>query len=369
MVSTGDAFERPDREEVLLVARGIATAVAPTTGLADVQAELLQAVTNALTDVEVDYRALEPLGPDDLAAVLRDRDDGYRQRIVHHMVLGEMVLRPLPTEVAHRVAQYAQALGIKDEFVRVARRYAQGAYGLAWMDLRRNGFVDHVTQADGPAAAPRPVAPAARGADPFEPARVDPDLEARWVAFGELPEGSLGRSVFEMYHGRGFPLPGSPGGAPEYLAQHDFVHVLADYGTNLRGELEVFAFIGRADPDPKGFAWLATLIGLFETGFIEDAGFFERDVREHNLRASGMHIRLADSIRRGKIVSEHYGTDLFCVNYHALAARPVEEAREILRVPEKGPDARACGSPGAFDRDGMSEIQRRYVDEHGGTTR
>ena len=67
-----------------------------------------------------------------------------------------------------------------------------------------------------------------------------------------------------------------------YLAQHDFVHVLADYGTNLKGELEVFAFIGRSDPDPKGFAWLATLVGLFETGFIADTGFFERDVRERH---------------------------------------------------------------------------------------
>ena len=71
-----------------------------------------------------------------------------------------------------------------------------------------------------------------------------------------------------MYDGRGFELPGTPGGAPAYLAQHDFVHVIADYGTNLKGELEVFAFIGRADPDPKGFAWLATLTGLFETGYI-----------------------------------------------------------------------------------------------------
>ena len=62
-----------------------------------------------------------------------------------------------------------------------------------------------------------------------------------------------------MYDSRGFELPGAPGGAPPDLAQHDFVHVLADYGTNLRGEVEVFALIGRADPDPKGFAWLATL--------------------------------------------------------------------------------------------------------------
>jgi hypothetical protein len=366
MVSTGTPFEIPELDEVIFVSRGIATAVSPSTGLADVQAELLRAVTHALTDVDVDYHDLEPLGPDELAAVLADRNEGYRQRIVHHMVLGEMVLRPLPTEVAHRVALYSQALGVKDEFVRVARRYAQGAYGLAWMDLRRNGFIDHVRSLDGAEAEPLPQPP---GADPFEPARVDPDLEARWTAFAELPEGSLGRRVHELYTGRGFPLPGSVGGAPEYLAQHDFVHVLADYGTNLRGELEVFAFIGRADPDPKGFAWLATLIGLFETGYIEDAGFFERDVREHNLRTSGMNVRVADAIKRGKIVSEHYGTDLFCVDYHDLAGRPVEEVREILRFPGKGTEAVDCGSPGAFDRDGMSERQKQVLDERQGRAR
>src|SRR5947208_8245469 len=103
-----------------------------------------------------------------------------------------------------------------------------------------------------------------------------------------------------MYSGRGFALPGSATGASAYLAQHDFVHVLADYGTNLKGELEVFALISRADPDPKGFAWLATLIGLFETGYISSAGFFDRDVRERSIRAAGMDQRLADAIRRGK---------------------------------------------------------------------
>ena len=137
-----------DVEEVTLVARGIATAVAPESGLTDVQADLLEAIASALTGVSVDYRALEPLGPEELADVLAGRDLGYRQRIVHHMVLGELVLRPIPVVVAHRVATYAEALGVKDDFVRVARRYAQGAYGLAWMDLQRNGFVEHVREAD-----------------------------------------------------------------------------------------------------------------------------------------------------------------------------------------------------------------------------
>jgi hypothetical protein len=47
---------------------------------------------------------------------------------------------------------------VKDDFVRVARRYAQGAYGLAWMDLQRNGFAEVVRDAgsDDPAGRAAP---------------------------------------------------------------------------------------------------------------------------------------------------------------------------------------------------------------------
>ena len=363
-VQADSDLDEHDPEEVVLVARGIATAVAPETGLTGVQAELLGAIAGALTGQVVDYRHLEPLAPDALGEVLAGRDLLYRQRIVHHMVLGELVLRPIPVVVAHRVAKYAEALGVKDDFVRVARRYAQGAYGLAWMDLQRNGFVEHVRDAGGEeqnggrrgAAAPEPA----------DATGVDPELEARWRAFADLPVGTLGNSVWEMYDGRGFELPGSPGGAPAYLAQHDFVHVLADYGTNLRGELEVFAFIGRANPDPKGFAWLATLTGLFETGYITSTGFFDRDVRDPVIQAPGMHLRVADGIRRGKTVCLRYGTDLFDVDYHAVADRPVEDVRELLGVPAKSAAALDAGSAGLFDLEGMSETQRRIVLERRG---
>jgi hypothetical protein len=342
-------IDEHDIEEVTLVARGIATAVAPETGLTAVQAELLEAIAAALTGHRVDYRTLDPLGPTELADVLAARDLDYRQRIVHHMVLGELVLRPIPVVVAHRVAKYAEALGIKDNFLRVARRYAQGAYGLAWMDLERSGFVEHVREADGEEV---------REASTIAPAGIDRALEARWQAFAEFPPDSLGYAVWDMYDSRGFALPGAPGGAPPYLAQHDFVHVLADYGTNLEGELETFALVGRADPDPKGFAWIATMVGLFETGYVHEQGFFQIDVRERKLQNTGMGTRLADAVRRGKAVAEHFGTDLFVVDFHALAQRPVDEVRALLHLPPKSPEAIAAGSVGLFDPAGMSERQR-----------
>jgi hypothetical protein len=353
--ATTPESDEHEREQVTLVARGIATAVAAETGLNETQAALLEAIASALTGVSVDYTALDPLGPDELADVLSARALVYRQRIVHHMVLGELVLRPIPVAVAHRVSKYAEALGVKDDFVRVARRYAQGAYGLAWMDLQRNGFVEHVREADAEDSA------GTKAPVPFEPAQLEPELAARWDAFVELPDGTLGRGVRELYDGRGFAVPGTAGGAPKYLAQHDFVHVLADYGTNLKGEIEVFALIGRADPDPKGFAWLATLIGLFETGYIVDTGFFERDVRERNVQAPGMHQRLADAIRRGKVVCDYYDRDLFDVDYYGLADRPIEEVRESLGVPPKSAGAIEGGSAGVFDLTGMSEMQQRFA--------
>jgi hypothetical protein len=352
-------IDEHDIEEVTLIARGIATAVAPESGLTDVQAALLEAIAAALTGHRVDYRTLDPLGPAELADVLAVRDLDYRQRIVHHMVLGELVLRPIPVVVAHRVAKYAEALGVKDDFVRVARRYAQGAYGLAWMDLERSGFVEHVQEADGgtraPTSAIAPVAP-------------DPALEARWQAFEDLPPDSLGFAVWDMYDSRAFALPGAPGGPDPHLAQHDFVHVLADYGTNLRGEVEVFALIGRANPDPQGFAWLATLVGLFETGYITSTGFFDRDVRDPVIQAPGMHLRVADAIRRGKTVWQRHREDLFKYPFLDHAAWPVDEVRELLGMPPKSATALEAGSAPLCSLEGMSETQRRvFAERRGGT--
>ena len=350
----------PTREEVVLVARGIATAVAPAGGLTDNQAGLLQAITLALTGEPVDYRGLDPLGPEDLAAGLADRPIEYRRRIVHHMVLGELILVPLPEDVAARVAHYAAALGIDDDFIRIARRYAQGALGLAWVDLRRSGFTDRWTE-----ERMAPLYTSNAMEDPFDAPSLDPELAARWHAFADLPDGTLGREVWHMYEMRLWDPPGTAMGASAFIAQHDFVHVIADYGTNMEGEMEVFAFIGRADPDPMGFSWLATMVGLFETGYVHEQGFFQSNVREHTLQMSGMSHRLADAIRRGKVVQEHFDTDLFAVDYHALAPTPLDEVRAMLALPPKGPEAVAAGSPGIFDLDGMSEAQKEWAAKHG----
>ena len=47
------------------------------------------------------------------------------------------------------------------------------------------------------------------------------------------PEGSLGLGVWRFYRARGFTFPGRPESAPPNLAQHDWIHVLAEYGSTV----------------------------------------------------------------------------------------------------------------------------------------
>lgn len=351
--------ERPDphivsTDEANLIARGIATAIAPDDGLEPIQIGLMGPVIGALFDIHLDLAAVDPLGADELAAALSGRSDEFRQRVVHQMVLGELVLRPIPPTVARRVAAYAEALAIDDQFVRIARRYAQGGFGLAWLDLHRSGFAEHWERArmDQLKTTVKLEHQLAAGVE-------DQSLAETWATFEHFDPGTLGRGMWDMYRGRGFGLPGSTGGASAYLAQHDFVHVLADYGTNLNGELEVFSLIARADPDPKGFAWIATLVGLFETGYVADAGFFVGDLRESRLDSPQMHARVADALHRGRVLCDRLRTDLLEIDYHQFADQPIEDVRSELGFEPKS--GAAASSPGAFDLAGMSKIQQTFA--------
>src|SRR5204863_285105 len=69
-------------------------------------------------------------------------------------------------------------------------------------------------------------------------------------------------------------------------------------------------------------------------------------------------VRSADAIRRGKLVCEAYGRDLFEVDYHELAERPLEDVRELLCVPPKSREAELAGTAGPFDEGGLSPFQR-----------
>jgi hypothetical protein len=354
----------PDIEEAKLLVRAVATAGAAPDGLTPVQRAVINATVESMSGYVLDVAELPPLGPEEFAEAMRRRDKAFRERMVQLMLLVELLLTPLPPEVTARVEQYAAALGVEEEMLRVAHRIARGSLGLALIDFERSGYFQQMLE-----RPPDHLHTQRALADAWEGCADDLALATRWSNLGRCPEGSLGLGVWRFYRARGFSFPGAPGSAPPTLAQHDWIHVLADYGSTVECEIEVFGFISRANDDPKGFSLLAMVLGLFETGYLFNAakGFFEYDRGHFSRDAERMAVRLADAMARGAnaawFLNDHgrgEENDFLAVDWFAYADWPVNEVRAHFGLPEKSAKAIACGSVTAWEQGGISPFQHRH---------
>jgi hypothetical protein len=344
----GERLGPPDPAEVQVLASGVTTAIAPPSGLTQLQAVLVDAMFDAMTG-HAPQHPIEPTTPAALAATLADRNAAFRTRIVQVMLLGALVLRPLPREVADRLEAFAAELSVGDGMLDVARRYADGAFDLAAFDFDRNGYT-----ASWSAERQRALHSSRVLDEPWAATVDDPELAARWRSLEDLPADTLGRRVTDLYRARGFSYPGTEGSAPPLLAQHDWVHVVADYGTTVTSELEVFGFIARANDDPRAFSLLAMVVSLFETGYLRTgAGLFEAFPGQ--LSREGVAVRIADAMRRGALVEG--SIDFLGIDWFELANLPVEEVRSGFHVVPKARGAVAAGSVGPWEPGGISAFQ------------
>jgi hypothetical protein len=343
---------QPDAAEARVIAGGVAAAVAPSGGLTGLQRMLIESITDSMTGFVVPGGSVPRLDAGAFARALADREAGFRSRMVQFMLLCALVLNPLPEDVVERVESYAREMNVDDSMLRIARDYAHGSLGLALVDFQRSGYMETWDPAHTEA-----LHTSGALTDAWQQCALDPDLARRWEQLRDLPEGTLGRGVANFYDARGFEFPGRPGSAPPLLAQHDWMHVLGQYGSTVEAELEVFAFISRANDDPRAFSLLAMVISLFETGYLATgAGLFQYD-RGH-LSHEGMAVRLADALRRGALVGAHArGPDLLRMDWFERAHLSVDEVRVELGVVPKSDAALEAGSVGPWEPVGISPFQ------------
>jgi len=338
----------PDADETAFVARGVVSAVAPAAGLTQLQDVLLRAFFESMTGHPIEPATAEPIDAAEFAAGMARRNLAFRTRVVQVMLLAELILRPLPADVADRVGQFAAELGVDDDILVVAQEYAAGSLELASADFARNGYLASI----GPERLHALHTAALE--DSWGQVVDDRQLAGRWRSLGELPVGTLGRGVFDFYRDRGFVFPGLAGSAPPLLAQHDWVHVLAGYGTTLESELEVFGYISRANDDPRAFSLLAMVVSLFETGYLASgAGLFQADAG--HLHSSGMAVRLADAMRRGALTQGSH--DFLDLDWFDRADRPIDVMRAEIGLVHKSGTALAAGSAGPWEPGGISDWQ------------
>ena len=93
---------------------------------------------------------------------------------------------------------------------------------------------------------------------------------------------------------RGFMFPGQAG-AVNAVAQHDWLHVLGDYGTTPLGEIEVLSFQTAATRTPGAMLGLVGALALFESG-VMPTSLIVHDQATHALSAPGAVGRMAEAI-------------------------------------------------------------------------
>jgi hypothetical protein len=339
----------PDAAEVAIMSRAFVSATSPRSGLGPTQRLLIEAIVPAMTGYPAKLDGPE-ISADEFADAMTRRDLAFRSRMIQNMVLLGLVLRPLPADVCERIYSFADALSVEEDMLTITQEFAAGTFGLAAFDFDRNGYTSAWDPADADwLHTTQPIQEA------WESDTADPDLAARWSALESLPEGTLGHKVAQFYQARGFAYPGLPGSAPPLLAQHDWVHVLADYATTVEAELEVFAFIARANDDPHAFSLLAMVVSLFETGYRRSgAGLFEYS--PGHLSLPGMATRIADGLRRGALCPG--SNDFLRTDWFTLADLPVDEVRRRYQIPVKSAQAVAAGSVGPWEPGGLTPYQQ-----------
>lgn len=349
-------LEPPDAAEAQAIADGVASASGGTGGLLPVQRSLIMALTKAMTGYAVTLDDRPVVSAGDFAASMARRGLPFRTRMVQYMVLCALVLHPIPEDVAESVASYARELEVEDGMVRVAGEFAHGSLGLAAVDFVRNGYEGTWNEEASAVVHSSRVLH-----DAWEFSVDDPELAARWAALEHLASDSIGRGVWELYQSRGFTFPGTPGSAPPLLAQHDWVHVLAGYGTTVESEVEVFGFIARANDDMHAFSLLAMVISLFETGYLaRGAGLFESSPG-HFSSDERMAVRLSDAMVRGARCHDNLtgsdSIDFLRMDWFAVAHQPCEELRLRFGLVPKSQAALDARSVGLWERGGISPFQ------------
>ena len=317
------------------------------------QIHLIHAIGTALLGIEHDIKEAR-VDQIDLTS-LKDEFEGVAERIRHRLfqlyTLAELILDPLPEQATETLKHAAEALGVEDEFIEIAREYSQGAYGIAASDLARKGYMGNP---DLVKKGGRLMHVHKTLTDPFEVDDEDPELLNQWLALEHCPKGSLGRKIWEYYQGRGFVFTGQKGSVNPSIAQHDWIHLLCDYNTTIEGELEVFSFIGSAIPDIKGFSFLVAIVSLFETGRLESWGGGVLNADKGHLDLPGMPERLADAIRRGRSCNKDV---MYGIDYFEYKNMQIDDVRRILNIVGKDEE---LDSPGVWHPNGITAYQREH---------
>jgi len=267
------------------------------------QRDLLEALARHV--MRVAPSAATVIEPAEAAAVISK--PRLRKAIGEILVMLELVRHPPSAALTERVAEYLEALEIDDGFQSIASDYladAREQIAKDWERVREPDLVEH-----------------------FLDDLNDSELNEKMDALSKLPEGTLGKALFDFYRRNGFPW--IPENDEDNLIPHDLTHVLAGYGATAEAEVALQGFLVGAARGERHFSSLLASLLLFEVGMMPFPGI---ETTQGLLGRPDAAELFASAIERGL---QCHGD--IAIDHEKMLDRPLVQVRAELGIPEPIP--------------------------------
>ena len=225
--------------------------------LLPISREMLAATQAHVLHSALPIDELEPIDPQALARLVRDPEQ--RRQLVQFVVLMPYAAMDVSSAKVALVDRFACALGVAADCVSDLHRVRDHR-------LRRLAF-DYLRRSLDAFAPDRSLTGRVKYfVEIVRQYRGEPLLAARYQRLADLPRGTLGRTFYDFYRDRRFPLPGEKGSFTEALVGHDMAHILGGFNTDMSGELDVGGFEAGMLQRPIGYELLLEVILDFHCG-------------------------------------------------------------------------------------------------------
>lgn len=320
-------LQRPSAEQAPYALRAMTmVARAAAQGLGKPQRALLAAAQHVILRSELDVDSLTPISPQELAEHFPDA--ALRRQLIQGMLVMSLVDGPASHEQAKLISAFAAAMKVDEPALRVIEHLAEHELLMFRLDFyRRSHLRDAIESTYRMQGGLLSVAKTLLG---FKGLVEDKALAARFHAWADLPEGSLGKAVHDYYLENGFAFPGEAGGFPYGMVYHDFAHILSGNPPTPEGELRVAAFQAGFRRNENAFFTILFAV-LTQTAGINMSPV-EQPVLLGRIGEGDLAEEVIKEVERGSEMNIDLGADW---DFWPFAALRLDEARRRLGIRPK----------------------------------
>lgn len=287
------------------VAGVLYTATDTRDGRTQEQTDLLEALAGHV--MRVSLADVPVVSPEEAASILvKPR---LRKSVGEILVTLELVRHPPSEALTDRVGEYIAALGIEDGFQTIAADYLANSHERVARDWERvrqpnivEGFIENLS---------------------------NEQIKEKMNSLADLPNGALGRALFDFYRRNGFAFISEDDPDQDSLIPHDLTHVIAGYGATAEAEIALQGFMVGAARGENHFSSLLASLLLFEVGMLPFPGI---EPTLGALAQPGAAELFATAIERGLQCHGDIEAD-----HEEMLELPLSEVRAKLGIPEPEP--------------------------------